>query len=428
MTTIARGSHAPRTWLRRLGITAGALGALAFCAVWIRAEQGLREGERLLKRGAFPQARAQLGRFLWFHPRHEQALFLMAQALATDESLDDSGATTQALDLLARIPDSSPRAAEARSREGRLLYFVMHKPVAAERAFRKAVELDPDYIEAWYLLMKLLDGTARSSFAEPVFWRLYELTPPVDRPILLREWYMSQFFPATSNPIADIQMGFSNPTVPYQLNPEYVRLREFRDAEPDQPATHAALARWFQYDGDHHTALEVLQRGLDLPGAFDDAFFVATLVHSLFETGEHDKAREAFDKWPAPREGYEYWKWKAILTDEVDRNFTEALPAYDQCLATWPGPADWRTMFRKANCLSRARLAQQAEEVRQLAKQRELQLETELHRELREALGDHHLQNPDMLRKVQGFYAALGRDREVACWQWVIDQLPEKRE
>ena len=48
-------------------------------------------------------------------------------------------------------------------------------------------------------------------------------------------------------------------------------------------------------------------------------------------------------------------------------------------------------------------------------------MEVEVHQALRQALADSNLRDPSQLRKVQDFYRILGRDREVECWQAVID-------
>jgi tetratricopeptide (TPR) repeat protein len=312
----------------------------------------------------------------------------------------------------------------ARSQQARLSFFVLHRPLEGQRLFEEAIKLDPDYIHARYLLWKLLDLTGRSDSAEPLFWQIYEKTPPGDRPYLMREWYMSQFFPASANPLLDIQMGYSDPSKPLQLNPEYVRLKEHRDAEPEEPVNHAALARWFQHDGDHTTALSLLEHGLKIPGADKDPYFLSILLATLFERGDLDRAREFFQGWPEPREGYEYWRWAGMLADEADRNYPEAIKAYDQALAIWPGPVDWRTMYRRANCLARMRQPEAAAAARAEAKALESQMDTDIHMALREALDDKNLQDRAKLQQVQDFYRALRRPREVAAWQEILDQLP----
>lgn len=390
----------------------------------MRSQRGLAEAERLLKRNVFTKAREEIERYLWLHPRDSRALLVAAEILTRDESLEAGPAIARAQTLLARIPDTDKLGAVARSQQGRLSFFVQHRPLEGQRQFEQAIKLDPEFIHSQYLLWKLLDLTGRSDSAEPLFWQIHAQTPPGDRPYLMREWYLSQFFPASANPLLDIQMGYSDPSKPLQLNPEYVRLKEHRDAEPGEPVNHAALARWFQHDGDHTTALSLLEQGLKIPGAEKDPYFLSILLATLFERGELDRARQFFEGWPEPREGYEYWRWAGMLADEADRNYPAAVKAYDQALAIWPGPVDWRTMYRRANCLARMRQPEAASAAREQAKALESQMNTEVHMSLREALDDTNLQDRGKLLKVQEFYRALGRPREVAAWQEILDQLP----
>ncbi|MCY2963765.1 MAG: hypothetical protein NT069_08990, partial [Planctomycetota bacterium] len=355
-----------------------------------------------------------------------QARLLEAEVLTRDESIDNEIAIQQAMALLARIPDSDRKGAEARGKQGRLTYFVEHKPIAAERFYRRAIELDPEFVEYRYLCWKLLDLSGRSEYSEDLFWGLYERVSDADRPVLMREWYMSQFFQSTANPMADVLMGFKDLDKPVQMNPEYLRLKENRDSEPEEPANHAALARWFQHDGDHGTALALLEAGLKVRGADHHPFFLAVLLETLFERGELDRAKQYFQNWPEPHDGYDYWHWKGMLADEADRDYEAAIDAYDRSLAFWPGPVDWRTMNRKANCLARLRRADEAAAVRKRSKEIELQMDLDVHKELREALADQNLREREYCQKLLKFYQVLGREREVEGWQKVIDFLPAK--
>jgi len=390
----------------------------------MRAQRGLAEAERLLKRNVFSRAREEIDRYLWLHPRDPAALLIAAEILTRDESLEADPAIDRAQALLSRIPDSDEKGPVARVQQARLSFFLKHRPIEAQGLFERAIELDPKFIHARFLLWKLLDLSGRSDSAEPVFWEIFEQTPPADRPYLMREWYLSQFFPASANPLLDIQMGYRDPSKPVQLNPEYRRLKEHLDAEPEQPVNHAALARWFQHDGDHTTALALLELGLKVPGAEKNPYFLSILLATLFERGELDRAKQFLNGWPDPHEGYEYWRWRGMLADEADRDYPSAVEAYDRALAIWPGPVDWRTMNRRANCLARMRQSEAATEARKQAKTVEQLMDTDVHIALKEALDDDKLTQPDTVKRFEDFYRNLGREREVHAWQEILNRVP----
>jgi len=208
------------------------------------------------------------------------------------------------------------------------------------------------------------------------------------------------------------------------LNPEYRRLKEHLDAEPERPVNHAALARWFQHDGDHTKALALLELGLKVPGAEKNPYFLSILLATLFERGELDRAKQFLNGWPDPHEGYEYWRWRGMLADEADRDYPSAVEAYDRALAIWPGPVDWRTMNRRANCLARMRQSEAATEARKQAKTVEQLMDTDVHIALKEALDDDKLTQPDTVKRFEDFYRNLGREREVHAWREILNRVP----
>ena len=402
-------------FLRPLPIVAGLLfvGLLAFWTV--RAQRGRARAEGLAKEGRWTSARVELQRYLILHPYDAEARLMLAQSLVNDDLLPGEDAALEAIEQLRRIPDESPHAAQARTQQGRLHLLILLQPAAAEESLRRAIQLKDDQVEAHYMLWKLLDLTGRSDETATAFWRVYELTPPSARVQRLREWYMSQFFPLKANVEMERMMGLLRGDESPSVRTELRRYGEFRRREPDKPLAHAAIAHWLLREGVPDEAVKSLDESLkSVPRAMSDPLFVATLVTSLLEIGEFDRAVAAFEQWPGPRDGHTYWKLHATLLDEVHRDFEAATEAYDHAFADWPGPVDWRGRNRKANCLARLGRKQDAARERQIAKNIETLMENDVHSDVRAALGS--LRSPVAVRKVAKFYSQLGSERLADAW------------
>ena len=387
----------------------------------LHAHSGLANARTLAELNLWSNAYSELQRYLRLYPEDATARLLIAEALIKDETRGKE-AVHEALDHLSHITDESPHGAQARTHQGRLQLLILHQPERAQESLQRALELDSDYFEAHYLTWKLLDLTGRSHLAERSFWRSFELSPESEKAIRLREWYMSQFYPNTANPMLDEMMGFTASAGANPQDSELVRLREFRNSEPGSALTHASLARWFLQKGDPQYALKLLElavHSVDNPS--EDAYFIATLVSVLFELGRFEEAEKHFQSWPQPHKGYEYWKWKAITDDEIRGRYSEALHFYDKALSVWPGPAEWRLQNRKANCLARMGRQQEAQALRQALKGIEKLMDESVHSKLREHLGQ--LDRPESLAEVAEFYTKIGRDRESTAWRQEIQRL-----
>jgi tetratricopeptide (TPR) repeat protein len=340
----------------------------------------------------------------------------MAETLFKDEGLTSHSAARQALDYLQQIPDDAPAAAEARTREGIIRLFLEHKPGRAEEALRRAIELDAGLLEPRYMLYKLMDLTGRSNHAESVFWEMYELTPEPEKPGRLREWYMSQFYPLTANPTLDHAMGFLGENEEPTMDTERLRFTDFRNSELDRPIGHALAARWCDVGGDPKTSYDLLVEAEKYLSdkQLVDPFFLATKISTLLNLGMFQEAEACLAVWPEPREGYEFWKWTAVVLDEVRGDHAAAVEAYDRMLGIWPGPADWRTRFRKAACLAAMGKHEQAEQERAQATSIAQLMDNQRQQAIREALGN--LDDSRSLLLVAEFYRDLGRPREAASW------------
>jgi tetratricopeptide (TPR) repeat protein len=410
----------------KLSLLAG-LGAavLAGGGAWIWADRSLDEARRLAKHGLWPEVRASLGRYVWVHPNDAEARLLFAEALIKDEGVPAEQATAAALEHLRAIPDSAPEGALARTQEGRVEFLFAYRPARAEALLRRAIELDPRMPEPYYLLWKVKDVTGRSYLAEPEFWKVYEASSVGVRALRLREWYMSQFYPATANMEVDRFTGrvLAEADNPHQA--DGMRLVRFRKAEPASPLCLAALARWCQVEGDARTGFEFLEKhGHEVENPEQDPFYMATLIGILIELGEVERADRCFEKWPPPREGYQFWVTEGKVLEEARGQYAEANRAYERALAVWPGQIDWRTRNRMANCLARLRDQPGAARQREQAKIIENLMDEKVHRSLRQALGS--LNVPEQAQKLADFYQKINRPREAAAWSEHVARLKSR--
>jgi tetratricopeptide (TPR) repeat protein len=397
--------------------------ALPTGVVVIRAQSGFSAAQGLLAYQLWPQARERLASYLWLHPHDGQARLLMAEAFAKDDALPSDEAASQAIDCLAQIPDSSPLAAEARLRQGALCFLVLQKPGRAEQLVRKSLELklSGDF-PSYQLLWTLLNFTGRSDDTEEIFWRVYELSSDDQRPFVLREWYMNQFFPLTANEPLDRRMGILAPDEEATRTTESRRYVRFREREPDAVVNHVAVAQWFQVERDPEFAARLLDAAAkEFPAATSDPFFLSVSIATQLDLGQFEAAHASFRQWPENDRGHAYWKWRAIILDDALGQYQEALAAYDRALSLWPGPADWRLRHRQAGCLARLRRPEEsAAMIDRIGRLKEL-MSVESHERLRTALGS--LDDPEQLIVVADFYRQLGRDREADCWKEHIQRL-----
>ncbi|MBI5758343.1 MAG: hypothetical protein HZA46_07490 [Planctomycetales bacterium] len=413
----------PRTVIARFVGLILATGVAVWFGVSSFANYQWSQAEQSAARGRWTRVRGHLERYLTIRPSDARARLLLAEALVKDEaSLQHEDAAQSALRHLELIPDATPQGATARVQEARIRFLILHQPAAAEKLLRHAMKLDTKSSDAPYLLWKLLDLTGRSDWAEETFWKVYAVTPKRERAERLREWYMSQFFPAYANPDLDRLMGFLSGQEQPSVKSEFQRLQHFRETEPDSPVAHAAVAKWFQREGDPKFALQLLDEvEPKLPAPFDEPFYVATLVAILIDLGEFERAEAVFERWPQPRNGYEFLKWQAIILDELRQQPDQAVEFYDRSLLVWPGIADWRTQYRKAQCLTRLGRVPEADATRNAARKIEKLMEQDYHSELRQAFGN--LIDVRQLRKVCDFYRELSRHQELSAWTDVIRDL-----
>jgi hypothetical protein len=391
---------------------------LAAWLLWLRFEEStaatLREsGRRHLRERRDELAESAFERCLQRTPNDAELILLWAQAVISGRNRTPQQAAELALTRLQQIPDSSPLAAEARMREGRLGLLVLQKPEFAEARLRKSLELGPPTLDACYLLWKLCDLTERVAEAEPWFWAAYELTPEEQQPERLREWYTSQFSPQAANAELDRLLGFLEPNRFSDDAVTLARLAAFRSHEPESFLTAAAEAHFMIHLRDRDPAIDLLLRHWQRPGANTNDFLTSTLVDVLLETGRLDEAQVIFERW-TPSEGFQWLRTAGRVQQIVYQQDSEALELFERARPIWPGPIDWSLLHYEAQSLARLGRRSESESARARAKEIELLMELDVHRELRQALLD--LRRPQNLQKIQDFYQKIGRDREANEW------------
>jgi tetratricopeptide (TPR) repeat protein len=396
--------------------------ALAGGAAIFFAEQGLATGERLARHGLWQEVHRPISRYLWLHPASPRANLIAAEALVKDDSIPLMQRITDSLRCLGRIPDTAAEGVSARIAEARVKLFLRYEPMAAEQSLAKAIAIDPESLEAHLLSWKLLELTGRAEEAEEVFWKCLALSPEEQRPLRLREWYVSQFFPLTATAELDRLMGFRGSAAEPGVAVEMRRLQRFRLAEPQEPVPHAALAELFLRENEPELAFDVLdEAAAQMPVERQtNPFILGVVVETLLELGEAEHARETFDRWPEPHVGRRYWLVRGRVLQEADNEPAEAADAYRESLLTWPGEVDWRTTNRLAGCLARAGKADAAAETRGIVQQIQEALPQETLQNLLDALASPA--NPEVALEMARFYRQIGRVREAEAWDAVVTE------
>jgi len=408
-------------------LIAGAVLLTAAAYYWnarSEAAASLQRGKSFLRQRRESLAEKELTTYLRWFPDDAAGILAWAEAVVLGRERTAKEAAELAIEKLRTIPNESPLAAEARMREGRLLFLILKKPAAAEQLLRTSAELDPGLADTWYLLWKLYDMTERFHYSEEFFVRFLDLSPQNQHAERLREWYISQFSPKTANAELDRLMGFLPEGILPDDNTERIRLTTFLENEPSSSMMVAANARWLLHVNQREEALRTLEGMTDRAAAAREPFYVAAMVSVLMELGRTNEAREWFSKWPGKKAGFLYWSTAGRFFEVVERDTKSAVDHFTRALAVWPGPADWSLMHRRAQCLSRLGDREAAEAARAESRRIELLMESEVHQKLLRVLLD--LSDPVALQEMVSFYQELNRQREVELWEQVIERLPIK--
>ncbi len=391
-----------------MGIVAG---AVLMGWIWTL-NSGLNWARQHMARSEWSDARKQLTGYLKLHPDDAEAHLLMAEAFVKDESAQDDDHLEQAFQHLQQISNDSPLAARARLQEARLRFVILFQPIQAEALLRESLELNNNSYEANTLMWKLEDLTGRHYLSSPYFWKAYELSSDREKPLRLREWFLSEFFPDSANAEYDRMLGIA---ATKKLPALIVRLLKFREAEPESPVHHAVLGWYFLDSKDPKTAVRLLGMAPDLNTAMADPLYVSVLFEALIDLGEFDKADACFQKWPLPHSGYDFWRCQGLRNQLILKNDRAAAVDFRRALDLPRGTLDWATMSRLANSLSRIGRLDEAEALRvRIGRLTKKSLTRDAIASIRKNLAD--LNKIDAVRKTQEFYSAIGLHQEARAW------------
>lgn len=375
---------------------------------------GLDRARAYLRQGEAIAAQDELRTYMWLKPGDANSYLLMAEALLHDKAHEPKDAAAQAVEYLDMIPDQSPQAAESLMRQARLYFLILHKPAAAEACLHRSLNIDANSFDANYLMWKLLDMTERSDLSEPYFWKSLELDKPEQKAFRLREWYLSQFHPASANELFDRRMGFLNDDEEPSNESEFKRLFAFHTNEPEAVMTHAALANWFHRKGNLNESGRVLDGAIELPDAASNEFLARAAVAIHFDLGEFDDVHVWLERLTADSHEYAFWAWTGRVADEIDDDPKAAIAAYSKAATIWPGHIDWEGMHRQVRCLQRLDHADGLDQLRAKTKQIQELTNATNHEVLRELLSD--LRSIKTHQAMAKFYTSLGRERESQMW------------
>lgn len=375
----------------------------------------LANGRQYLKERRAELAEKAIGEYLAVYPDDVEAILNWAEAVIDGKSRLPQDAARVACEALSRIPDSSPFAAEARMREGRLTLFVLLQPERAEKLLMHSRTLNPDSMDVHFLLWKLFDLTERFQFAEEHFWNTYDRSPDSIKTERLVEWYLSQFSTNSGNATIDRLLGFLPADQQTSDTVVAARLDGFLASEPDSTLNLTAKAAFLLHLRDREAAGKLLDQAEQREDAASNPFFLATRISHFLDLGKLREAKDLFDRWNAPNEGYLYLKTLGRIQQLVLRQDKEAVESFEQATKIWPGPMDWSILHFQAQSMARLGNRTGAEQTRARAKEIELLMELDVHRRLRMAIQD--LKRPESFVAFEEFYLKLGSERDAAAWQ-----------
>ncbi len=384
---------------------------------WLNAQ--LLDAKRSAARSEWSLAVDILDHYLRYRPDDAGARLLMAEACVSSASGEKSKNLQRAIFHLQQISDESPSASRARLQEARVSLLLQKKPQTAERVLKDSLRLDKESLEANLLMWQLLDVTGRHVYSDSYFWKACELTPGPQRGLLLRDWFLSEFYPDQLYSELYHQMGITAVgKIPASVN----LMVQFREVEPSASFLHAAIAGHFHGAGNLKGAIDLLNECPDVAAAMSDPFFVSVLFETLVDLGEFQKAEDCFKEFPQPREGYLFQRSEGMYYDYVLNDSPHAIESYRKALETFPAKFDWGLMTRLSVCLKKTGRVKEGEQVQASVEHLTRQVLTLEHTSLLRSLLVKSIQ-PEDAAKFVDFYRNFGLEREVSAWTDYKEEL-----
>ncbi len=348
-------------------------------AAWRSSDLSARAGAAA-GRGDWVRAGVLLERLAWYRPDDLGVLNMRVQA-----ALGRGDAVAAAV-LLARVPASAPGAVEARLTQGRLLMEAF-RPRAAEAAFRDCLRLDPRADEARLALIAILAVQGRGRDYDAEAWALFEKGGEPIKALRLLAQSSPAIPPDTFTRTADLGDV----------------LRRCLDADPDDPNTRLAVARFERKRGRTDDALRVLEPCLRTRPVDPEA--TLEWAACLLDEGEHDPLHALFEHPEESMKGRaSFWSLRGEWARRTGRN-SEALDNHREAVRLDPRSPDAR--YRLGLALGDA--GPEAARCREVARQA---------RELKDLVAHISDRSRDTVRfnRVGRLCAEMGRTRETRAW------------
>jgi tetratricopeptide (TPR) repeat protein len=368
---------------------------------------------RAVRIGDWPQVKLRLNRYLWWHPNSVEGRMLMAEACIKAEDTSDTAAAAHQARLHLQLIEGSPQQlALARLQEARLAWLLQRSPTMAEELLRQSLTFDDNLAESHVLMWHLLDLTGRHVLSDEHFWRAYDLSPPAAQTRLIRDWFLSEFYPNDLHGTLFSQLGITAVnSIPASIN----LLVHFRETEPQSPVIHAALAAYYRQLGNLKATIDLLKESQNSAASMQDQFFVSVLFEALIDLGEFSKAEETFNRFPQPHDGFLYWRCASLYYDYIHEDNEQSLHCFRKAMTYPPAKLDWGLMNRMAACMRKLGMIEEADKLQRRVERLSQEILTTEHTSMLR----RSLQSSDAAAasKFVEFYEEFGLVREVEAWK-----------